>query len=262
MSFTAKDVAALRAATQVGMMDCKKALEACDGDIDKAMQYLREKGLTKAAERADRENNQGCVALVVDGNVGAMVQIKCETDFVAASDSFKGLAEQMALAVVATDESAVKEMQPALDDLVITLKENIELGRVVRFAAADGNVLDHYLHMQGGRGVNGVLVEVTGATQEQAHDVAVHVGFTKPKYLSRDEISADVLAAERATLEAITRNEGKPEAAIDKIVEGRIGGFYKDNCLVEQAFVKDEKQTIAQYLGSGSVVRFAQILIG
>jgi elongation factor Ts len=123
-------------------------------------------------------------------------------------------------------------------------------------------VLDHYLHMQGGRGVNGVLVEVAGADQEKAHDVAVHVGFTKPKYLQRDEVSAEVVAAERATLEAITRNEGKPEAAIAKIVEGRLGGFFKDNCLVEQAFVKDEKQTIAQYVAPGSVVRFAQILIG
>ncbi len=262
MSFTAKDVATLRAATQVGMMDCKKALEACDGDIDKAIQYLREKGMTKAAERADRDNNQGCVALVIDGNVGAMVQIKCETDFVAASDGFKGLAQEMAALVAAKGEDAVNEKKDALENLIITLKENIEMGRVVRFEAAAGNLLDHYLHMQGGRGVNGVLVEVIGATQEQAHDVAVHAGFTKPKYLSRDEVSAETLAAERATLEAITRNEGKPEAAIAKIVEGRIGGFYKDNCLVEQAFVKDEKQTIAQYLGSGSVVRFAQILIG
>jgi elongation factor Ts len=262
MSFTAKDVAALRAATAVGMMDCKKALEACDGDIDKAMQYLREKGLTKAAERADRENNQGCVALVIDGNVGAMVQIKCETDFVAASDGFKGLAQSMATRVAAKDESAVGELQAELDDLKITLKENIELGRVVRFQAADGNVLDHYLHMQGGRGVNGVLVEVAGADQEKAHDVAVHVGFTKPKYLERTEVSDEAVAAERATLEAITRNEGKPEAAIGKIVEGRMSGFFKDNCLVEQAFVKDEKQTIAQYVAPGSVVRYSQILIG
>jgi elongation factor Ts len=262
MSFTAKDVAALRAATAVGMMDCKKALEACDGDIDKAMQYLREKGLTKAAERADRENNQGCVALVIDGNVGAMVQIKCETDFVAGSDGFKGLAAEMAAVVAAKGEAAISEKQDALDNLKITLKENIELGRIVRFEAAAGNLLDHYLHMQGGRGVNGVIVEVAGADQEKAHDVAVHVGFTKPKYLKRDEVSDSVIAAERATLEAITRNEGKPEAAIGKIVEGRIGGFFRDNCLVEQAFVKDEKQTIAQYLGSGSVVRFAQILIG
>jgi elongation factor Ts len=262
MSFTAKDVAALRAATQVGMMDCKKALEACDGDIDKAIQYLREKGMTKAAERADRDNNQGCVALVIDGNVGAMVQIKCETDFVASSDGFKGLAQDMAALVAAKGEDAVSEKKDALENLIITLKENIEMGRVVRFEAAPGNLLDHYLHMQGGRGVNGVLVEVTGASQEQAHDVAVHAGFTKPKYLSRDEVSAETLTAERATLEAITRNEGKPEAAIAKIVEGRMGGFFKDNCLVEQAFVKDEKQTIAQYLGSGSVVRFAQILIG
>jgi elongation factor Ts len=262
MSFTAKDVAALRAATGVGMMDCKKALEVCDGDIDAAMKHLREKGLTKAAERADRENKQGTVALVLDGNVGAIVQLKCETDFVASSDAFKGFADELAKLVVAKNESAVGEKQSTLDDMKITLKENIELGRVVRFEAAAGNVLDHYLHIQGGRGVNAVLVEVAGASQELAHEVAVHAGFTKPKFLTRDEVSEEVIAAERDTLEALTRNEGKPEAAIAKIVDGRIGGFFRDNCLVEQAYVKDEKLSVAQLVAPGSVVRFAQVIVG
>jgi elongation factor Ts len=262
MSFTAKDVAALRAATGVGMMDCKKALEVCDGDIDAAMKHLREKGLTKAAERADRENKQGTVALVIDGNVGAIVQLKCETDFVASSDAFKGFADELAKLVVAKNEAAVGEKQSTLDDMKITLKENIELGRVVRFEAAAGNVLDHYLHIQGGRGVNAVLVEVAGASQELAHEVAVHAGFTKPKFLTRDEVSDEVIAAERDTLEALTRNEGKPEAAIAKIVDGRIGGFFRDNCLVEQAYVKDEKLSVAQLVAPGSVVRFAQVIVG
>jgi elongation factor Ts len=262
MAITAKDVAALRAATGVGMMDCKKALETTDGDIDAAMKYLREKGLTKAAERADRENKQGTVALVLDGNVGAIVQLKCETDFVAGSDAFKGFADELAKLVAANGESAVAEKQAQLDDMKITLKENIELGRVVRFEAAPGNLLDHYLHIQGGRGVNAVLVEVAGASQELAHEVAVHAGFTKPKFLTRDDVSEEVIAAERDTLENLTRNEGKPEAAIAKIVEGRIGGYFKDNCLVEQAYVKDEKMSIAQLVAPGSVVRFAQVVVG
>ena len=262
MSFTAKDVAALRAATGVGMMDCKKALEACDGDIDAAMKHLREKGLTKAAERADRENNQGVVALVIEGNVGAIVQLKCETDFVASSDQFKGLADEMAKLVIAKGEAAISEKSSTLDDLKITLKENIEIGRVVRIEAGPGNVIDHYLHIQGGRGVNAVLVELADSTQEMAHDVAVHAGFTRPKYVRREDVSAEVIAAERDTLENLTRNEGKPEAAIAKIVEGRVGGFYRDNCLIEQAYVKDESLSITQYLGKGSVVSFAQVLVG
>ena len=262
MAITAKDVAALRASTGVGMMDCKRALEATDGDIDAAIKYLREKGLTKAAERADRENNQGVVALVLAGGNASMVQLKCETDFVAGSDQFKGLAQTMAELVAAKGEAAVDEKKSELDDLVITLKENIELGRVVRFEAAAGSVIDSYLHIQGGRGVNGVLVQLEGGTVELAHDIAVHAGFTKPKYVSREDVPADVIAAERETLENLTRNEGKPEAAISKIVDGRITGFYRDNCLLEQAYVKDEKQSITQLLGSAKLTNFAQILIG
>ena len=262
MAISAKDVAALRASTGVGMMDCKKALEETDGDIDAAIKLLRERGLTKAAERADRENNQGVVALVVDGNVGAMVQLKCETDFVAGSDHFKGLADDMVKLVAGKGESAIAEKQAAFDELKITLKENIELGRVVRFEAAPGDVIDHYLHIQGGRGVNGVLVELHGGTAELAHDIAVHAGFTKPKWLSRDDVPAEAIAAERATLENLTRNEGKPEAAIAKIVDGRIGGFFRDHCLIEQSYVKDEKQTITQLLNGATIVRFSQVTIG
>ena len=262
MAITAKDVAALRASTGVGMMDCKKALEATDGDIDAAIKYLREKGMTKAAERADRANDQGVVALVIDASNASMVQLKCETDFVAGSEQFKALAHAMAELVAAKGEGAVAEKQSELDHLVITLKENIELGRVVRFEAPAGSVIDSYLHIQGGRGVNGVLVQLEGGSGELAHDIAVHAGFTKPKYVSREDVPADVIATERDTLENLTRNEGKPEAAIAKIVDGRIGGFYRDNCLLEQAYVKDEKQSISQLLGSAKLTNFAQILIG
>jgi elongation factor Ts len=132
----------------------------------------------------------------------------------------------------------------------------------VRIEADAGNALDSYLHIQGGRGVNAVLVELAGGTDQLAHDVAVHVAFARPKYLSRDEVPADVVEKERATLEAITRNEGKPEQAIGKIVEGRLNGFFKEICLLEQPYAKDDKLSISQLLGGGTVVRFAQVEIG
>ncbi len=262
MSFTAKDVQALRQATGAGMMDAKKALEANDGDMEQAKQWLREKGLAASAKRDDRENNQGVVALVIEGNVGAMVKLKSETDFVAGSDQFKAEADTLARLVVAKGESAVAERNAVLEDLKIVLKEKIELGEVVRVEAAPGEVIDSYLHLQGGRGVNGVLVVMAGATQELAHDVAVHVGFARPKYLSRNDIPADVLDKERATLEAISRNEGKPEAALPKIIEGRINGFFKDVALLDQPYAKDDSQSIAKMIGTASIVRFAQVEIG
>jgi elongation factor Ts len=262
MAFTAKDVQALRQATGAGMMDCKKALEENDGDIEAAKQWLREKGLAASAKRDDRENNQGVVALVIDGNVGAIVKLKSETDFVAGSDGFKAEAETLANLVAAKGTEAVNERSSELDELKIVLKEKIELGEVVRIEAAEGNVLDSYVHMQGGRGVNAVLVEIAGGSQELAHDIAVHIAFAKPKYLSRDDVPADEIERERQTLETITRNEGKPEQAIAKIVEGRLGGFFKDVVLLEQPYAKDDKQSITQVLGSASVVSFAQVAIG
>ena len=262
MSFTAKDVQTLRQATAAGMMDCKKALEENNGDIEEAKQWLREKGLAASAKRDDRDNNQGVVALVISHNVGAIVKLKSETDFVASSDQFKAEAQILAELVAAKGESAVAERSAILDDLKITLKEKIELGEVVRIDAAAGNIVESYQHIQGGRGVNAVLVEVQGGSVDLAPDIAVHIAFARPKYLSRDEIPADVLEKEKATLEAISRNEGKPEAAIAKIVEGRINGFYKDVCLIEQAYAKDDKQSVTQVLGAAKIVRFAQVEIG
>jgi elongation factor Ts len=262
MAFTAKDVQALRQATGAGMMDAKKALEANDGDMEASKQWLREKGLAASAKRDDRENNQGLVALVVQGNVGAIVKMKSETDFVAGSDLFKSEAEALAKLVLAEGEGAVSQRSAQLDDLKITLKEKIELGDVVRFEAAPGNVLDSYLHVQGGRGVNAVLVEMSDATQSLAHDIAVHIAFARPKYLSRDDVPEDVVAHERQTLETISRNEGKPEAALPKIIEGRLNGFYKDVALLDQPYAKDDKQSVKQVIGPSSIVRFAQVEIG
>ena len=262
MSFTAKDVQALRQATGAGMMDSKKALEANDGDIEAATQWLREQGLAASAKRSDRDNTQGVVALVVDGNVGAMVELKCETDFVAGSDQFKSEADAIAKLVAAEGVDAAATRGASLDDLKITLKENIELGRVVRLESAAGETLDSYVHVQGGRGVNGVLVVLDGGSAELAHDVAVHIAFARPTYLNREEVPADVVEAERATLETISRNEGKPDAALPKIVEGRLQGYFKNIVLLDQPYAKDDKQSIAQILGDAKVTSFAQIAIG
>jgi elongation factor Ts len=260
--FTAKDVQALRQATGAGMMDAKKALEENDGDSEKAAKWLREKGLASSAKREDRENAQGAVAIVRSGNVAALVELKCETDFVAKSDAFVNLANDLADAVVAKGTEAVDELAQAVDELKVTLKENIGVGRIHRFEAATGNLLDTYLHVQSGRGVNGVLIELAGGTQELAHDLAVHIAFGRPKYISRDEVPADEVAAERATLEAQTRNEGKPEAALAKIVDGKLNGFYADRCLLDQPFAKDDKKKVAEVLSGATVVRFAQVVIG
>ena len=262
MSFTAKDVQALRQATGAGMMDCKKALENTSGDMEAAKQWLREKGLAASAKRDDRDNNQGVVALSIDCPQAAIVKLKCETDFVASSDSFIAEADALAALVRQKGEAAVNEREKELEDLKILLKEKIEIGEVVRFEAAAGNIMDSYVHVQGGRGVNVVLVEMSGATEELAHDIAVHIAFARPKYLNKEDVPAEVIAAERATLETITRNEGKPEAAIGKIVDGRIQGFFKDIVLLEQPFAKDDKKSVAQMLGNAKVVRFAQVEVG
>jgi elongation factor Ts len=200
-----------------------------------------------------------------DGDVAALVELKSETDFVAKSPQFLAMAEELAAAVAAEGEGAVDSRKDALDDLRITLKENIQVGRVVRLVAEAGQVLESYVHVQNGRGVNAVLVQLDGGTPELAHDLAVHVAFGKPSVLSRDEVAADEVAAERATLEAQTRNEGKPEAAIEKIVEGKLNGWYKrvpGGVLLEQPYAKDDKISVTQFLGGVKVIRFAQAVIG
>ncbi|MCB1039116.1 MAG: translation elongation factor Ts [Acidimicrobiales bacterium] len=259
---TAALVKALREKTGAGMMDAKKALQENGGDPEAAAKWLREKGLAKSAAREDRDNSQGTVAVSLVDGTAAIAQLKCETDFVAKSDQFSNLVQEIATIVAIEGEGAAGKKDTEIDDLKVVLKENIELGEVVRFEAADGNVIDTYVHRQDGRGVLGVIVELDGGTQELAHDIAVHIAFTKPKYLTNDEVPEGEVAKERETLESITRAEGKPEQAIAKIVEGRLGAWYKDQVLIDQPYVKDDKQTIAQLLGSASIVRFAQVSIG
>jgi len=172
---------------------------------------------------------------------------------------------ELARSVAAEGEEALAGKQEAIDDLVVTLKENIAPGKVVRFVAGEGHLLSSYVHIQNERGVNGILVEMDGGDAELAHDVAVHIAFGRPGYLSRDEVPAEAVDAERALIEAETRNEGKPEAALTKIVEGKLNGWYKrlpGGVLVEQPFAKDDKQTVAKYLGAARIVRFAQAEIG
>jgi elongation factor Ts len=247
------------------MMDAKRALEASSGNFEDAAAWLRERGLGKAAERSDRENTEGAVAVAVAGGAAALVELKSETDFVAKSPQFVNLVNELVAAVAAEGEGAIDTRKDAIDDLKLTLKENIEIGRVVRFAADPGDLLDTYLHVQNGRGVNGILIELEGGSAELAHDLAVHIAFGRPSVLSRDEVPAAEVETERAALEAQTRNEGKPEAALGKIVDGKLNGWYKrvpGGVLLEQPFAKDDKRTVAQVLGDGRIVRFAQVVIG
>ena len=261
-SFTAKDVQALRQQTGAGMMDAKRALESNDGDSEAAAKLLRESGLAKSAARSDRENIEGVVGTFLSGTVAAAVELKCETDFVAKSDRFIALADEMAALVAADGEGAVGEKATELDDMKITLKENIELGRVVRFEAAAGESLNGYVHFQNGRAVNVAFVHLSGDNAEMARDIAMHAAFSRPKYVRRDEAASTDVAAEREALEAITRNEGKPEQAIERIVDGRLNAWYMEHTLLEQKWVRDEKQTITQLLGDNEIRNFSQIEIG
>ena len=260
--FTAKDVQALRQATGAGMMDAKKALVDADGDFDAAAKKLREKGLAKAATRTDRENVEGVVAVAQTDAAAAIVQLKSETDFSAKSDDFVTLTQDIADAVAAEGPGAVDQFAARIDDLKVTLKENIELGTVTHVPIEAGQVIDTYVHVQDGRGVNGVVTVLQGGTAELAHDVSIHIAFTKPAYLRRDEVPQAAIDDERATLEDITRKEGKPEQALPKIVEGRLDGWFRDQVLLEQKFVRDEKVSIEKLLGDATLVRFEQVVVG
>ncbi len=262
MAITAKDVQTLRQSTGVGMMDAKKALEANNGDMEAATQWLRVQGLASAAKRSDRVAGEGAVAVVRDGNAAGIVELRCETDFVAKSEEFVGLADEIAARVAADGEDAIAAFQERLETLLTTLKENISVGRVRRVVAGEGEVVETYIHQQSGRGVNAVAIVVRGADQEVAHEIAVHIAFAKPLYLSREDVPAAEVEAERATVEEISRNEGKPEAALPKIIEGRLNGWFKERVLLEQAYVKDEKQTIEQYLHGATISAFAQVVVG
>ena len=275
---SAKDIAALRKQTGAGVLDCRTALQETDGDIEAAKDWLRTKGLAGAAKRAGREAQDGAVEVTVEGSVGAIVELNCETDFVAKGAEFRALVAALAK-IVAEQGDDDLESRPyeggtvgeAVKQLGATLGENVGIGRVARIESADG-IVDGYKHVQNERGTIGVLVELGGVdasdarAQEVAHDVALHTASAAPQYVTRDDVPADVLEKERAVLEELTRNEGKPEQALPKIVEGRLNGFYKNAVLVEQPFVRDPKTTVGKLVGElgkdATIRRFVRIQVG
>lgn len=261
---TAKQVADLRKRTGAGILDCRKALEENGGDIDAAAKWLVEQGKVSAGKRSVRERAEGAVTVVVDGSdapKGAIVALECETDFVAKSAEFVQLVDELAAELATGGEEALDAQRERVEKLAITSKENVAIGQTARFVAGDGAVLDSYLHLQNGRGVNAVLVELSGGTQELAHDIAVHVAFTRPEYLRREDVPAERVEAEKETAANIARNEGKPEAALPKIVEGRVNGWLKERVLLEQSYVRDEKRSILELLGGAEILRYAQVVV-
>lgn len=260
--FTAQEVQALRRSTGAGMMDAKSALERSGGDFDAAVRLLREEGKAGTLKRVDRAASQGAVALVVEAGVGAIAELRCETDFVAKSSEFVQMVEEIATLAATEGLGAVENRLPDVEKLAGTLKENISVGRVVRFDAVEGRVVDGYLHIQNDRGVNAVLVELEGGDRSLAHDVAVHVAFARPAFLDRGQVPPEEVETEREVLTTATLKEGKPERAVPAIVEGKLNGWYKQRVLLDQAWVKDEKQSISQLLGGAKLLRFSQVVVG
>jgi elongation factor Ts len=275
--FSAKDIAALRKATGAGMMDCKSALEESEGDAERALDLLRAKGLAKAGKLSDREATEGAVDVVVDGGVGAIVELNCNTDFVAKGSEFSGLVADITKLVAANGDGDVAALPygdstvgDTLQHLAGKLGENVVLGRVVRFEST--GLLDGYRHNQNDRGTIAVLVEISGVdpsnerAREVAHEIALHISFAGPAYLKRDEVPADVLAREQAVIEEKSRNEGVPEAKLEGAVKGRLNAFYKDVVLLEQASVKDPKVSIGKLVeglgGGAELTRFARVKVG
>ena len=275
--FTAKDVMALREMSGAGMMDCKKALTACEGDMDKAMDYLREKSLAASAKKAARIAAEGIVSSYVtdDHKVGAIVEVNCETDFVAKTDDFKALVNSVAKLVVEKNPADVDELM-ALDCGDGTVAEMVnravaKIGEKItirRFARMEGQLVDTYIHL-GGK--IGVIVAAKTADAEKArpavHDVAMHIAAAKPGVLHRDEVDPADLDKEREILRAQALNDPKPKPAniIEKMVEGRIAKYYKEVCLLEQPFVKNPDQSIEQMLkehGDVELVAFVRFEMG
>ena len=272
-NYTAADVKALREKSGAGMMDCKSALDEADGNLDKAMEVLRLKGLKGVTKREGRTTSNGLIVARVNGGTGWLVELACETDFVAKAAVFVSLADKVADAIVAggakTLEAALaadlggKSVADAINDEAAIMGEKVELRRV---AVAEGDAVDAYLHRTSKDlpPQVGVLVAYSGSDSDTAHDVAVHIAAFSPTALSRDDISADVVATERRIAEETARNEGKPEAALAKIVEGRVNGFFKENVLLEQDFAKDNKLSVAKVLENAglTVSAFARMRVG
>ena len=263
MAFTAKDVQALREKTGCGMMDCKKALVECDGDMDKAVDFLREKGLASQAKKATRVAAEGQVVAVVEGNVGAILEINAETDFVAGGDPFKALCAKVIDVVVKQNPADVeallackdgdKTVDEMVQELFLQVRENM---KIRRFYRTEGNCAS-YIHA-GGR--IGVLVEFDTTDEIAAKDefkalgknVAMHIAAMTPAYLDEASVPAEVIEKEKEIMVAQMKEDpkmaNKPEQVLGKIVEGKIGKYYKENCLVEQVFAIDGDYTVGKYV--------------
>jgi elongation factor Ts len=272
-NYTAADIKALRESTGAGMMDVKRALDEADGDNGKATEILRVKGLKGVTKREGRSASNGLVAAQAGNGVGTLVEINCETDFVAKGEKFitlakKVLAQAVTVGASSADELLASDMGGAtvkeiLDEANATIGEKIEVRRLARLEAPH---VVSYLHKTSPDlpAQIGVLVATEGGDEVTARDIAMHVAAFSPSVLSREEIDADTVASERRIAEAKAREEGKPEAAMSKIIEGRVNGFFKENVLLEQPFAKDPKKTVAKVLEeSGATAKaFARFRVG
>lgn len=266
MKYSAEDVKKLREATAAGMLDCKKALDEAEGDFDKAVEIIRVKGLKGVTKREGRTTSNGLVIAKVQENLGVMLELNCETDFVAKGERFQALADELLEHLMKAKPSDVKaflaseikpgrKVQDAVDEGNATLGEKIEVRRV---AVLDGSPVGLYLHRTSPDlpPQVGVLVQITKDALGVGKDIAQHIAAFAPSYVHRDDVPADVIENERRVAEETARNEGKPEASLAKIVEGRVTGFVKEVSLIEQAFAKDAKKTVKQILDeAGSAVK-------
>jgi elongation factor Ts len=274
-NFTAADVKRLREQTGAGMMDCKNALDEADGDIEAAIELLRLKGAKDVNKRATRTAANGLVVAELDGTrAGVLIELNCETDFVAKTDLFQQTAQQIAdaaigakvadrLTLLTTEARPGVTVEQLIDEAGASLKEKLELGRFARF---EGGYVASYLHRSDAAlpPTLGVLIQLDQDNAEVAKDLAQQVAAMRPLYTTRDEVPADVVEKERRIAEQITRDEGKPEQAIGKIVDGRLNAYFKDVVLTEQPFVKDQKTAIKQVLAQNgvAVTGFARFQVG
>ncbi len=275
-NYTAADIKALRERTGAGMMDVKKALDEANGDAEKALELIRIKGLKGATKREGRSTAEGLVAAVVNDGVGVMIEVNCETDFVAKAAPFIEFANKVLAAAV---ESGASDVDALLSHTVdgkplseLVIEAGALLGEKVavrRLARVEGKSVDAYLHKTSKDlpAQVGVLFAVDGegaTAAAAAHDVAVHIAAYSPTYLTREEVPAELVENERRIADQTARAEGKPEAALSKIVEGRLTGFFKESVLVDQAFAKDAKKSVAQVLDEAGVkaTAFARFRVG
>lgn len=259
MAITAQMVKELREKTGAGMMDCKKALQETDGDMDKAIDFLREKGIAKAAKKADRVAAEGTTYIHTAGNEAVILEVNSETDFVAKNEGFQNLVKELGEFLLNNKPANVEEalnqefaagttVGQHINASIAKIGENLTLRRFEIRTKEDSDVFGAYLHM-GGR--IGVLAVVKGTSDEDAaKDVAMHIAALNPKYVSRDEVSQEEVEREREVLTQQALNEGKPENIVAKMVEGRLGKFFEDVCVLDQAFVKDPDQKVRKFLES------------